>query len=91
MEFLPRNERIKSLLMTKAHLVDGPVFPESYIAFLDHANSWAINHRRWKGQEVPYSWRSKINWPEEFEEEVLHTFKRLKAKHSTLTGELSRA
>ena len=90
-EFLPRNERIKSLLMSKTHLVDGPVFPESYIAFLDHANSWAINHRRWKEQRVKYSWHSKINWPTEFEREALDAFKRLNAKHSKLLGDLEPA
>jgi hypothetical protein len=70
-EFLPRNEQIKVLLKTKAHLVDGPAFPESYIFFLNHCNSWAVNHRRWKEEGTVYSWHSKINWPEQFENEAL--------------------
>jgi hypothetical protein len=85
-EFLPRNEQIKILLRTKAHLVEGPTFPESYILFLDHCNSWAISHRRWKEQGKEYSWHSKINWPKNFEEEVLATFQELKRRHASLLG-----
>jgi hypothetical protein len=88
-EFLPRNEKIKVLLMAKAHLIEGARFPESYIAFLDHCNSWAIHHRRWKEQQVQYSWHSKINWPPKFETEVVGAFERLKARHAALLGELS--
>jgi hypothetical protein len=88
-EFLPRNEKVKNLLMSKSHLVEGDKFPESYVAFLDHCNSWAINHRRWKEQEVKYSWHSKVNWPREFEKEVVDTFEKLKARHAALVGKLS--
>ena len=88
-EFLPRNEKIKGLLMSKPHLIDGPKFPVSYLSFLNHSNSWAVNHRRWKEQGVEYSWHSKINWPTEFEDEVIRTFETLKARHSALVGELS--
>jgi hypothetical protein len=88
-EFLPRNEKIKNLLMAKSHLVDGPEFPKSYIAFLDHSNSWAINHRRWKEQSVEYSWHSKVNWSVKFEKEVIATFEKLKARHSALIGKLT--
>ena len=88
-EFLPRNEKIKSLLMLKSHLIEGPRFPQSYVTFLDHANSWAINHLRWKEQGVEYSWHSKINWPYEFETEIIATFEKLKSLHSSLVGRLS--
>jgi hypothetical protein len=88
-EFLPRNEKIRSLLESKAHLVEGPEFPKSYVDFLDHCNSWAINHRRWKEQGVKYSWHSRINWPERFEEDVIETFQTLKSRHAELVGALS--
>jgi hypothetical protein len=88
-EFLPRNNYTKQLLTSKAHLIDGATFPESYIEFLDHCNSWAVNHRRWKEQEVEYSWRSKLNWPESFEREALATFHELKQRHAQLIGALT--
>jgi hypothetical protein len=88
-EFLPRNESIKQLLKTKAHLIDSPQFPASYVTFLDHCNSWAVKHRRWKEQQVEYSWHSKITWPEDFENEVLATFQQLKRRHSELIGALT--
>ena len=75
--------------MTKSHLVEGAEFPQSYVNFLDHCDSWAINHKRWKEQGVEYSWRSKINWPVEFERETVSTFEKLKARHSALVGKLT--
>jgi hypothetical protein len=33
-EFLPRNEQVKSLLKSKAHLVVGSSFPDSYVCIL---------------------------------------------------------
>ncbi len=87
-EFLPRNEQIKSLLKSKPHLIVGSSFPESYVTFFDHCNSWSIHHRRWKEDGTEYSWRSKVNWPADFEQEVLASFQELKAKHATLLGAL---
>jgi hypothetical protein len=77
--------------MSKTHLIDGPTFPDSYIAFLDHTNSWEISHRRWKEQGVEYPWHSKVNWPDEFEREVTDTFQELNAKHAALVGQLESA
>ncbi|MBC3806695.1 hypothetical protein H8K52_04960 [Undibacterium seohonense] len=88
-DFLPRNEYIKTLLMTKAHLIQGGEFPESYLAFLDHCNSWAVNHRRWREQQIKYSWHSKFDWPDAFETQVIATFRALKLRHSELIGELT--
>ena len=89
--FLPKNQRIKELLMTKTHLIEGGCFPESHIEFLDHHNSWMINHERWKKMQVRYSWHSKINWPEQFEIDVFGTFGDLKARHAKLIGELEKS
>ncbi|MFT3813121.1 MAG: hypothetical protein QM740_07045 [Acidovorax sp.] len=88
-EFLPRNEHIKTLLKTKAHLIYGGEFPASYVDFLDHCNSWAVNHRRWKDEQVKYSWHSKIDWPETFENQAIETFQFLKRRHAELIGELT--
>jgi hypothetical protein len=85
-DFFPRNQEMKRILMTKAHLIDGGEMPSSYIAFLDHHNSWRIHHLRWREEGVPYPWHSKVNWPEAFEEQVLDTFRELKAKHAELLG-----
>lgn len=89
--FMPRNEKVRDLLMAKTHLIIGERIPESYLAFLDHHNSWAINHMRWKKEHVEYSWRSKVNWPFEFEEDVVASFGRLKALHDELLGRLAPA
>jgi hypothetical protein len=86
--FLPRNEAIKNLLMANTHLMVGSQLPKSYRAFLDHCNSWRINHLRWKEQQVPYSFHSKANWPSEFETDVLRTFGELKNKHEKLLRDI---
>lgn len=88
-DFLPRNEAMKTLVMTKAHLVVGEEFSANYVEFLDHCNSWAINHRRWREQKVAYSWHSRVDWPEQFEEQALSEFQTLKRRHAQLIGALS--
>jgi hypothetical protein len=85
-DLLPRNEEIKHLLLTKTHLIEGGDIPDTYVAFLDHHNSWRINHLRWQKEQVEYSWHSKVNWPHDFEAEVLGTFRRLRQVHATLLG-----
>jgi hypothetical protein len=87
-DFMPRNDKIKTLLMSKTHLIEGDEIPESYITFLDHCNSWQINHLRWKEEKVEYTWRSKIDWPKEFSKDVLATFKKLRKRHASLIFEL---
>jgi len=88
-DFLPRNEYIKTLLKSKAHLIDGAEFPDAYVEFLDHCNSWAISHKRWLEQQVKYNWHSKVDWPDAFENQVIATFQSLKRRHSDLLGELA--
>jgi hypothetical protein len=88
--FLPRNLLIRNLLTSKPHLVDGDVFPESYIAFFRHESSWRIHHDRWIKEQVPYSWHSTVNWPVEFEADVITAFTELKARHAELLGALKR-
>ena len=90
-DFIPRNEQIKSLLAAKTHLIESPSIPASFVAFLDHHNSWIVNHRRWQLEKVPYSWHSKIAWPKEFEADVLEAFERLKKRHSSLIQRLASA
>ena len=89
-DLLPRNEMIKELLMTKTHLIEGTKMPASYLSFLDHHNSWRINHLRWQKERVKYSWHSKVNWPQEFGEDILSTFEKLKARHAKFLEELSK-
>lgn len=88
-DFFPRNEKIKALLSKKTHLIEGEAVPESYLAFLDHYNSWKISHERWVKQGVKYGWRSKLNWPDQFEVDVICTFKELKKRHAFLIGLIS--
>ena len=85
-EFIPRNIAIKDLLSKHTHLVVGDNLPPSYIRFLDHHNSWYVEHQRWKERQVPYSWHSKFNWPQEFEGEVISAFEHLMKEHAKLVG-----
>lgn len=87
--FFPKNEKIKELLESKTHLIEGEEIPPSHIAFLEHYNSWYLNHLRWKKDGVEYSWHSKINAPKAFEEDILDTFKRLKARHTKALRKIS--
>lgn len=81
-DLLPRNEKIKKLLAEKTHLIEGGRVPDSYLRFLDHHNSWAIHHARWKQEAVEYPLHSKTNYPSEFNDEIEATFQLLKARHA---------
>ncbi len=83
-DLLPRNEKIKSLLMLNTHLLDQEEMPECYVNFLNHCNSWWIAHKRWKEANIDYCWHSNNKWPKEFDEHVLNTFKQIKRRHHML-------
>jgi hypothetical protein len=83
---LRKPEPPRQTLSTHTHLVVGDWLPDSYIKFLDHHNSWYMEHQRWKGEGVPYAWHSKINWPREFEDEIISTFEQLMKEHAALIG-----
>ena len=90
-DLMPRNAAIQALLSSKAHLIEADVLPASYVAFIDHYNSWRVTHARWKEEGVVYSWHSKRNWPNSFDTEVLETFRSLKRKHAELIGAVAKA
>jgi len=81
----PRDQKIAELLMQKTHLIEGEWFPDSYVKFLDHHNSWTLSHLRWKKESIPYSWHSSKEWPQEFVVEILDTFQNLKRRHGEYT------
>ena len=85
-DFMPRNQRIQELLAGKSHLIHGNEIPESYLTFLDHYNSWQITHKRYKEEGVPYQWHSKANWPKQFEDDIICTFRELKETQAKLIG-----
>ncbi len=89
-DFFPRHQKIVDLLASKTHLIEGERVPESFLAFLNHQHSWKIYHERWQKQGFAYSWHSKVNYPTEFDKEVLTTFEHLKKRHSRLIGEISK-
>ncbi len=88
-DFFPRNEKIKELLSKKTYLIQGGEVPESYLTFLNHHNSWKISHDRWLQQGIAYGWHSKINWPDQFDNDAFYTFKELKERHAILIGMIS--
>jgi hypothetical protein len=90
-DLMPRNAAIQKLLSTKTHLIVDGDLPASYIAFIDHYNAWRVPHERWKEEGVPYSWHSKNNWPKDFDDDVLETFRALMQKHAELIGAAGRA
>jgi hypothetical protein len=88
-DLMPRNDAIQALLSTKAHLIDAPRMPGSYLEFLDHHNSWRVSHLRWKEEGVPYRWHSRTNWPKVFECEIIETYEKLKLQQQELVGILT--
>jgi hypothetical protein len=85
-DLFPRNAAIQGLLSAQAHLIVGDEIPSSYLAFIDHYNSWRITHLRWKAEKVPYGWSSRTTWPADFSTDVIATFARLKQEQARLSG-----
>ncbi|WP_059009722.1 hypothetical protein [Streptomyces specialis] len=77
-DFMPRNQEVQRLLSSKAHLIVGETMPDSYLAFMDHYNSWRVSHLRWREKGVPYRWTAATNWPVEFGRDVITTYAELK-------------
>jgi hypothetical protein len=78
----PRHEKIKKLLMTKTHLIEGITMPDSYHLFLNYHNSWKMEHLRWQEQKVKYLWISKFDFPKKFESDITETFEILKDRQA---------
>jgi hypothetical protein len=87
-DFLPRNEKIQVLLSQKTHLLFNSRMVESYLAFLNHHNSWKIRHLRWKEQGVEYSWHSQTNWPTNFTKDVMNAYEGLQEQHMQLLAKI---
>lgn len=89
-DFFPRNQKIIDLISNKTYLIEGPKVPASWLEFLDHANSWKINQARWEKDGIKYPWKSRVNWPTQFEQDVISAFEHLKNRHSSLVGQRAR-
>jgi hypothetical protein len=76
--------------MKNTHLIEGNTMPDNYLRFLDHYNSWSMEHLRWKNEGLEYSWRSKIEYPQEFDQEVIQTFHKIKKRHANYLERLDR-
>lgn len=86
--FLPGNEEMRHLLMTKTHLIAGAKMPTSFLEFLNYHNSWKIRHLLWQEKGVKYILRSEMSFPTSFSEEILNTFTALKNQHNKLREKL---
>lgn len=85
-EFFPRNEKIKSLLASKTHLIENDKIPNSWVEFIEHYNSWRIHFERWQKGKAKYPQYSKTGWPKNFDNDVISTFEKLKRRQSYLMG-----
>jgi hypothetical protein len=86
-DIFPRNDKIADLLTGQTHLIEGDHVPKSYLDFIDHHTSWKLSHLRWKQENVEYPLRSRIDYPETFQQDVLDTFEKLKLKQARILGE----
>jgi len=89
-EFFPRNEKIKNLLASKTHLIEGEKIPNSWVEFITHSNSWRIHFERWKKGKTKYPQYSKTRYPKEFSDDVITTFQLLKKRQVYLMGLVGR-
>ena len=85
-EFIPRNEKIKTLIANKTHLIEGEEMPKSWLEFIEHYNSWKVNFDRWKKGLAKFPLYSRTGWPQDLDDNILSTFKLLKKRQAYLMG-----
>ena len=85
-EFFPRNEKIKTLISNNTHLIEGEEMPKSWLEFIEHYNSWRVNFDRWQKGLAKFPLYSRTGWPQDFDDNVSSTFKRLKKRQAYLMG-----
>lgn len=83
-DLMPRNERMCELLRTKRDLVDGPEFPPSFKALIDHQDGWRTLHEKWKKDQIPYSWHSPSSFPKRLEVELEASIEKLEKRRAEL-------
>ena len=94
---IPIHDRIGHLLSTKADLIEGSEWPESFEAFRFHRHSWQFNYERLAHEGAPsleqiVDLSQRLNrapWPSAFTSEVTDTFSRLKKRQSIYLDERS--
>lgn len=84
--FIPRNQRIQSLISDNAHLIEGDRIPKSFLDFIDHHASWTLEIERSRKTGVKERLYSRRTWPASFSAEVKDTFRILKQRHERLIG-----
>jgi hypothetical protein len=87
-DFMPRNEKMRQVLMQNAHLLEEYVMLDVYKDFISHYNLWSIEHRLWKEQGIEYPLHSADKYPDNFAQEARKTFNHLKSKHSNYLAQL---
>ena len=85
-EFFPRNEKIKYLLASKAHLIEDQHMPPSWIKFIEHHNSWKVQYDLWQRNLDDFPASSRTPWPIEFSRDIESTFTMLKQRQAYLMG-----
>ncbi len=73
------NNAIVNIILTKSHLIEGSVIPNSYIHFLTHVEIWHA-YLKTEFQGVPYSQSEfpEAYYPVEFEKDIYLTTEALK-------------
>jgi len=61
-DFLPRNRKIRDLLESNTHLIEGHEMPQSYLDFIDHESSWRnqTSQMETRGGELQLDFNHKL-------------------------------
>lgn len=68
--FFPLHEKIREILMSKLHFVEGLQVPASFEQYLEHSTQQLVQHRLWKELGVSTEHIPGVPWPSQFSEDV---------------------
>lgn len=86
--FFPLHERIREILMTKLHLIEGAEPPKSFQQYLEHSTQQMIQHRLWKELGIATDHVAGVPWPGQFYYDVHGTLTSLMKRYDACLADL---
>lgn len=78
--FFPLHEKIRDILSSKLHLVDGQTVPPSFYAYLEHATQQLVQHRLFQEFRLSTLQVPGVPWPQNFYHDVKDSLEEIMAR-----------
>lgn len=84
--YLPNNRKIVEVIKSNIHLLQGTSLPKSFINFIDYTVAFEASHKQYKDLGRLYGFHSKMNFPVDFQKQIINEISELKKQQWNLVG-----